>query len=245
MVCLLGQSVSTPAAAADDGKRLKNPEDPWEGLNRKIFAFNDTFDRYLYLPIASAYRFVMPTPLDQGVTNFFTNLLMPVTIANDLFQLKFKAFGSDFGRFFINTTVGVLGFVDVATRVGLEQQREDFGQTLGYWGVHSGPYIVIPFLAGRTVRDALGMVPDWYLAPQSAINNSAVRNGLLAVDLIDTRADLIPAEQLITGDRYIFLRDAYLQQRKFLVSDGEVVDDFGDEHGGDGFDDYDAGGDDW
>ena len=170
---------------------------------------------------------------------------MPVTIANDLFQLKFKAFGSDFGRFFINTTVGVLGFVDVATRVGLEQQREDFGQTLGYCGVHSGPYIVIPFLAGRTVRDALGMVPDWYLAPQSAINNSAVRNGLLAVDLIDTRADLIPAEQLITGDRYIFLRDAYLQQRKFLVSDGEVVDDFGDEHGGDGFDDYDAGGDDW
>ena len=250
MVCLLGQGLPVVVAEARGGERFKNPADPWEGFNRKIFAFNDGFDRYLFLPIASAYRYIMPTPLDQGVTNFFTNFLMPITICNDLFQLKFRAFGSDLGRFAINSTVGVLGFIDVATRLGLEQRREDFGQTLGYWGMHSGPYLVLPFLGGRTVRDAFGMVPDWYLSLQAAIDSNAVRYSLIAVDLVDTRADLIPAEQLITGDRYVFLRDAYLQQRKFLVSDGQVVDDFGDdlfEDGGfedGGFEDggFDGGG---
>jgi len=220
-------------AQTDDDAAWKNPEDPWEGFNRKIFFFNDGVDRYILLPVASAYRFIMPQPLDQGVTNFFNNLLMPISVVNSLFQLKFTGAGVNLGRFVLNSTVGVLGFIDIGIRVGLEERPEDFGQTLGYWGVPSGPYLVVPFWGGVTIRDGLGLFPDWALSLQSSINDVAVRNSLLAVQVIDKRADLIPAEQLITGDRYIFLRDAYLQQRKYLVADGEVEDDFGDDSFGD------------
>lgn len=218
---------ATPALV--DVSELRNPEDPWEKFNRKVFWFNDRFDRYLLLPVATAYRFVLPEPVDQGISNFFTNLLMPITLFNDLFQLKFRSFGSDLGRFIVNSTVGVVGFIDVASRVGLEEEREDFGQTLGYWGVPPGPYVVIPFFTGRTVRDAFGMIPDWALSVQRHIPDPAVRYSVWALEFVDIRADLIPAEQLITGDRYIFLRDAYLQQRRYLIADGDIADDFGEE----------------
>jgi phospholipid-binding lipoprotein MlaA len=238
-LCALWCLPLTVSAQGVDVSELKNPEDPWEGFNRKIFAFNDVVDRYIALPIATAYAFVTPEAVDQGVTNFFKNLLMPVTIVNDLLQLKFVALGSDTGRFFLNSTVGVFGVIDVATLAGLEEEREDFGQTMGYWGVKSGPYLVLPFLGGVTVRDGIGILPNYALSLQSNIGDIAVRNSLLALEFIDIRADLIPAEQLITGDRYIFLRDAYLQQRRYLVADGEVVDDFGDGDSDDDFDDFD------
>lgn len=237
--CLLVCLPALALADAIDVSELKNPEDPWENFNRKVFVFNDVLDRYVALPVATAYSFVTPDAVDQGVTNFFTNLLMPVTIVNDLLQLKFVAFGSDTGRFLLNTTVGVAGVIDVATLVGLAEEIEDFGQTLGYWGVKPGPYVVIPFLGGYTVRDGLSLFPDWALSLQSGMDSIALRNSLLALEYIDKRADLIPAEQLITGDRYIFLRDAYLQQRKYLVADGEVVDDFGEGDFDDFYDDFD------
>lgn len=227
-------------AQSVDVSELKNPEDPWEGFNRKIFAFNDGFDRYIFLPIAKGYDFVTPDAVNIGITNFFNNLLMPITIFNDIFQLKMKAAGSDTGRFLLNSTVGVFGFIDVASMVGMRDQPEDFGQTLGHWGVKSGPYIVLPFLGGYTVRDGLSLVPDWALSVQSHIDDVWVRNSLLAVQFVDQRADLIPAEQLITGDRYIFLRDAYLQQRRYLIADGQIEDDFGEDTFEDDFyDDYD------
>ena len=238
VLLLLTLGVCAPASAQEDAVVWTNPEDPWEGFNRKIFWFNDNVDRYVLLPVASAYRFIMPQPLDQGVTNFFNNLLMPISFVNSIFQLKFAGAGVNLGRFLVNSTVGVLGFIDVGGRIGLEERPEDFGQTLGYWGVPSGPYLVVPFWGGVTIRDGLGLIPDWQLSLQSSIHDVAVRNSLLAVQVIDRRADLIPAEQLITGDRYIFLRDAYLQQRRYLVADGEVEDDFGDDSfGDDGFDD--------
>ena len=235
--CALVLMCPVMAGHADsmDVSQLKNPDDPWEGFNRKIYAFNDGLDRYFMLPVGSAYRFILPEPIDQGVTNFFTNLLMPLTIVNDCLQLKFKAAGMDVSRFFLNSTVGVFGVLDVASRVGLEEEPEDFGQTLGYWGVGSGPYLVLPFLGGRTVRDALGLIPDWAVSLQSNISNTAVRNSLLGFQLIDTRADLIPVEQLISGDRYIFLREAYLQQRRYRIADGDLADDFGEED----YDDFD------
>jgi phospholipid-binding lipoprotein MlaA len=238
ILALLNPAMLVRAESTEDFE-WTNPEDPWEGFNRKIFFFNDGVDRYLLLPVASAYRFIMPRPLDQGVTNFFRNLLMPISVANSVFQLKFQGAGVNLGRFLVNSTAGVLGFIDVASRVGLEERPEDFGQTLGYWGVKPGPYLVVPFWGGVTIRDGVGLIPDWQLSLQSSINDLVVRNSLLVVQVIDKRADLIPAEQLITGDRYIFLRDAYLQQRKYLVADGVVEDDFGD----DGFGDDDFGSD--
>lgn len=241
MLCLAGLLQVVPAMAQQvDISQLGNGKDPWEGFNRKVYAFNDGVDRYLLLPVATAYRYVTPEPVDRGITNFFKNILMPVTIVNDVLQLKLRAAGTDFGRFFLNSTVGVFGFVDVATLVGMEYQREDFGQTLGYWGVEPGPYVVLPFLGGYTLRDGLALWPDYALSVASSIEDVALRNSLVALDLVDLRADLIPAEQLISGDRYIFLRDAYLQQRRYLIADGEVVDDFGEEVF-DGFDDdFDA-----
>lgn len=235
LCCAIACLVVAGPARGVDVSELTNPEDPWEGFNRKMFAFNDGFDRYIYLPAATAYSFITPDAVDQGLTNFFNNMLMPVSIVNSLFQLKFKAFGSDIGRFLLNTTVGVFGFIDVATMVGLDDQPEDFGQTLGYWGVKPGPYLVLPLLGGRTVRDAFGLIPDYALSLYGNIEDEYVRYSTIALYYIDLRADLIPAEQLITGDRYIFLRDAYLQQRKYLVADGQVEDDFGE---GD-FDDFD------
>ncbi len=229
-ICLVWWVLAPFAVAQNvDIRDLENSQDPWEGFNRKVYAFNDGFDRYLLLPVAKGYRYITPDPVDRGVTNFFKNILMPVTIVNDVLQLKLRAAGSGVGRFFLNSTVGVFGVIDVATLVGLEEKREDFGQTLGYWGVKPGPYVVLPFLGGYTVRDGLGLLPDYALSVASSIEDVALRNALIALDVIDIRADVIPAEQLISGDRYVFLRDAYLQQRRYLIADGEVVDDFGDE----------------
>lgn len=235
-VCMPGVTLAQNV----DISELRNLDDPWEGFNRKIYAFNDGFDRYLLFPVASTYRKLTPDPIDRGVTNFFKNILMPVTIANDVMQLKIPAAFSDTGRFLLNSTVGVFGFIDVASLVGLNYEREDFGQTLGYWGVKPGPYVVLPFLGGYTVRDGFGLLPDYALSAANMIDDMVLRNSLVGVDVIDIRADVIPAEQLITGDRYVFLRDAYLQQRRYLVADGDVVDDFGEGDFEDFDDDFDA-----
>lgn len=201
-------------------------EDPWESVNRVVFRFNDTVDTYALKPVAKGYDRFTPEFLQDGIGNVFGNLGDVVVLSNDLLQGKIHDAGIDTSRILFNTTFGVLGFFDVATRMGLHKNDEDFGQTLGAWGLGSGPYVVLPLLGPSSVRDAAGRVPDAFLQPYPYIDHIPTRNLTRAVDIVDTRADLLSAERMITGDKYIFVRNAYLQNREFRTQDGEVEDDF-------------------
>jgi phospholipid-binding lipoprotein MlaA len=201
-------------------------EDPWEGFNRPIFRFNDTVDTYALKPIAQGYRAVTPQFLEDGVHNVFGNIGDVGNLANNLLQGKLHNAGVDTGRLIFNTTFGVLGFFDVARHMGLRKSDEDFGQTLGVWGLNSGPYLVIPFLGPSTVRDATGRVPDSFLTPYPYIDHVPTRNVTRGMQVVDTRANLLQVERLVSGDKYIFIRNAYLQSREFKVKDGQVEDDF-------------------
>ncbi|OWJ97478.1 hypothetical protein B6S59_04135 [Pseudomonas sp. A46] len=223
---LLGRVLACVSLAVLPVAATASEEDPWEGFNRAMFRFNDTLDTYALKPIAKGYQAVTPQFLEDGVHNVFNNIGDVGNLANDLFQLKLHNAGVDTGRLVFNTTFGLLGFFDVATPMGLQRNDEDFGQTLGYWGVESGPYLVIPFLGPSTVRDAGGKIPDAFLEPYPYIDHVPTRNVTRAVDVVDTRASLLSAEKLISGDKYIFIRNAYLQNREFKVKDGEVEDDF-------------------
>ncbi|WP_212629571.1 VacJ family lipoprotein [Pseudomonas sp. KB-10] len=201
-------------------------EDPWEGFNRPIFRFNDTLDTYALKPVAQGYRAVTPQFLEDGVHNVFGNIGDVGNLANNLLQGKLHNAGVDTGRLIFNTTFGILGFFDVAKHMGLQKNNEDFGQTLGVWGLESGPYLVIPFLGPSTVRDAAGRVPDSLLTPYPYMDHVPTRNVTRGVQVVDTRANLLQAERLISGDKYIFIRNAYLQSREYKIKDGQVEDDF-------------------
>ena len=201
-------------------------EDPWESVNRVIFRFNDTVDTYALKPIAQGYQIITPQFVEDGVHNFFNNIGDVGNFANNVLQAKPAAAGVDTARLIFNTTFGLLGFIDVGTKMGLQRSDEDFGQTLGYWGVQSGPYVVIPLLGPSTVRDAVAKYPDTYTSPYKYIDHVPTRNTALGVNLVDTRASLLSAERLINGDKYIFIRNAFLQNREFRVKDGQVTDDF-------------------
>ncbi|MEE1896020.1 MlaA family lipoprotein [Metapseudomonas otitidis] len=201
-------------------------EDPWEGVNRAVFSFNDTVDTYALKPIAQGYQYVTPQFVEDGVHNVFRNVGDVGNLANDLLQGKLHAAGVDTSRLIFNTTFGVLGVFDVATRMGLQRSDEDFGQTLGAWGVGSGPYVVLPLLGPSTLRDAPARFVDSYTTPYPCIDHVPTRNVILGVNTVDTRASLLSAEKMITGDKYVFIRNAYLQNREFKVRDGEVEDDF-------------------
>lgn len=202
-------------------------EDPWEGVNRAIFRFNDTLDTYALKPVAQGYQAVTPQFLEDGIHNAYRNVGDIGNLANDMLQGKFHEAGVDTSRLLLNTTIGVLGFFDVATRMGLDRNDEDFGQTLGAWGVQSGPYVVLPLFGPSTVRDTGGLAADSFLQPYPYMDNDVrARNVARGVEAVDTRASLLSAEKLITGDKYTFIRNAYLQNREFKVKDGEVEDDF-------------------
>ena len=201
-------------------------EDPWEGVNRVVFRFNDTVDTYALKPVAKGYDKVTPQVLQDGIGNVFSNLGDVVVLGNDLLQGKIHDAGVDTSRILFNTTFGLLGFFDVATRMGLQRNDEDFGQTLGAWGLGSGPYVVLPLLGPSSVRDTVGRVPDSFLQPYPHIDHVPTRNLTRAVSTVDTRASLLSVERMITGDKYIFVRNAYLQNREFRTQDGEVEDDF-------------------
>lgn len=201
-------------------------DDPWESFNRPIFVFNDKLDTYALKPLARGYQAVTPQFVEDGIGNVFANVGEIRNCGNDLLQGKFEAAGVDTARFLFNTTFGVLGFFDVATHAGLQRNDEDFGQTLGAWGVSSGPYLVLPFFGPSNPRDAVGLVPDSMAAMKGRITHVPTRNTLQAVDIVDTRADLLSVEKVISGDRYLFIRNAYLQNREFKVKDGQVEDDF-------------------
>lgn len=202
--------------------------DPWRDTNERIFAFNDFFDQLLVRPVANTYTIILPRFARQGIGNFFSNLNDINVFVNDLLQLKFDAALSDSGRFFINSTIGVVGFVDVASGMGLRKNEEDFGQTLGVWGVGSGPYVVLPVFGSSNVRDSFGLVLDTLFNPIQYHDDREVRIGLFMLQETDTRASLLSMDQLVTGDRYLFVREAYVQRRQYLVSDGQVDDEFGD-----------------
>lgn len=227
LACLL---VAAPLAAQDDEVLA----DPWEGFNRKIHNFNDAADRWVMKPVASGYVTITPDPVERGVSNFFDNLLEIRNVLNEVLQGKWKQAGKDTGRFLVNSTIGIVGIFDVAQYMKLERSEgEDFGQTLAVWGVDSGPYVVLPFLGPSTLRDTAALPVDWYTNPMSEIDNISLRNSLRALSFVDTRARLLEAEGFISGDRYVFLREAYLQRRDYLINDGTVTsdsfDDFGDD----------------
>jgi phospholipid-binding lipoprotein MlaA len=215
--------------ASEDGS-ANGVKDPWQGMNRKIQAFNDTADRWVLKPVAKGYEKVVPHLLRRGITNFFTNLTYPLVAVNQFLQGKFAEGASDTGRFIMNTTLGIGGLFDPASGAHLALHDEDFGQTFGKWGVGSGPYLVIPFLGPSTVRDGVGSAVGYVANPAYYyIEDQNTRYGLTALNAIQIRAGLLDAEQLISGDRYIFMRDAYLQRRDYLIKDGQVTDEFLDE----------------
>ncbi len=220
--CVCASLLLASAGAA----QAATEEDPWESINRPIFRFNDTVDTYALKPLAKGYQAVTPQFLEDGIHNMFRNLGDVTNLANNVLQLKPHAAGVDTARLIVNTTFGLAGFFDVGTKMGLQRNDEDFGQTLGYWGVGSGPYVMLPLLGPSTVRDAVAKYPDTYTEPYRYIDHVPTRNTALAVDVVDTRASLLSAEKMISGDKYVFIRNAYLQNREFKVKDGEVVDDF-------------------
>jgi phospholipid-binding lipoprotein MlaA len=206
--------------------------DPWRKTNERVFAFNDFFDQLLVRPVAATYTTFVPRFARQGIGNFFSNINDINVFVNDLLQLKFDDALSDSGRFFINSTLGLVGFIDVASGMGLEKNEEDFGQTLGFWGVKSGPYVVLPVFGSSNVRDSFGLVLDTLFNPIQYHDEAEVRLGLFVVEEIDTRASLLSLDELVSGDRYLFFREAYVQRREYLVNDGQVDNEFGD------FDDF-------
>ena len=225
-IARLGSLMVLVAALLPVMSQAATEEDPWEGFNRAMFRFNDTLDTYALKPVAQGYQAVTPQFLEDGVHNVFGNIGDVGNLANNLLQGKLHDAGVDTSRLIFNTTFGLLGFFDVARHMGLQKSDEDFGQTLGAWGVDNGPYLVIPFLGPSTVRDATGRVPDSFLQPYPYMDHVATRNVIRGVEMVDTRASLLQAERLISGDKYTFIRNAYLQTREFKVKDGEVEDDF-------------------
>lgn len=207
--------------------------DPWEPFNRAIFTFNATTDHFIMKPIAQGYRYVTPKPVRRGVNNVFSNVLEVRNVFNDILQGKIGLAGHDTGRFLINTTLGVAGLFDVAKHMGLPRgDGEDFGQTLAVWGVKDGPYIMLPFLGPRTLRDAAAAPVDWVTSPHGHIDHVRTQNVITVADIIVTREGLLELEEdlgSIGSDKYILLRDVYLQHRNYLVKDGDVEDTFGDD----------------
>ena len=214
----------TPAWAQEQEKRRN--VDPLESVNRPLFALNNTLDKYLIKPLAQGYQFVTPDIVERGVGNFFANMYDFSAALNSVLQWRWKGAAQGGGRFLINSTLGIAGVLDVATPMGLRPYRTDFGHTLAIWGFESGPYLMVPFFGPRTVRSGIGTIVDTYTSVPTYIDNVRLRNSLWGLELVDGRARLLQAEELISGDRYIFVRDAYLQQREYFVNDGKVQDTF-------------------
>ena len=200
-------------------------DDPFEDLNRDIFIFNEKLDEKLLKPAALTYRKVTPQFARTGVTNFFNNLEEIDTTINQVLQGEIKHAFNDVSRFVINSTIGLLGLIDVASKMGLERHEEDFGQTLGVWGFNSGPYIMIPFLGPSNPRDLLSRPISSFLSGTFAMEDNDVKLTLVGIDALETRERLLDAETLIIGDKYIFVKDAYIQSREYEINNGSTEDD--------------------
>ena len=201
------------------------PNDPFEPVNRKVFAFNDALDQYALRPVAKGYNAVTPQPVQDGVSNFFGNLGEVGNMANGVLQGNPKILGISLSRFVINTTLGLGGFLDPATQLGLEARHEDVGKTLAAWGFRSGPFLMLPILGPSTLRDTAGKPGDWYLSPTHQIHDDYTRWGLYGLNTINWRASMLEQEKLIQGDRYTLLRDAWMQRRQFEIDGGQTKSD--------------------
>ena len=218
-------SISTNGHSSDN--------DPLEPMNRAIFEFNEVVDDNILEPVAKGYRYVTPDPVERSVSNFFNNLGEINTIINSALQMKLDKTITSSSRLAINSTVGVLGLFDVATSLGIQREREDFGQTLGHYGISSGPYLVLPFFGPSSFRDAPGFYADVMMeksiSPIHTELHHEERQAIQATNVIDTRANLLKATKILdtaAKDKYIFLRESYLQRRAKLVTDGKDVQDF-------------------
>ena len=204
-------------ASLPPGKR--DPHDPWERMNRATYKFNDKFDHWIARPTARAYQKFVPHFVQTGFRHFIDNIDYPDVMVNDLLQGQLKPFASDTMRFVVNTTLGIGGVFDPATRMGFEKNDRDLGQTFGKWGVPKGPYIVVPFLGPYDLRDGVGSIGDVYLKPKQYLFDSWTNYGLWLGDKIDLRARFLPTDRIVDNsyDPYAFIRNAYLQNRDFKV----------------------------
>lgn len=204
-------------------------EDSLESFNRKIYAFNEFADSKVLKPVAKGYRKVTPGFVRRGIGNVFSNLDDVNNSLNNVFQGKFVDGASDFSRLLVNTTIGVGGIFDPASSIGLKKHQEDWGQTFAVWGMPAGPYVVLPFLGPATLRHAALRPVDAIADPLAYLHPVDHRNWLYALRIIDDREGLLDAEKVMFGERYVFLREAYLQRREYLINDGAVDDPFADD----------------
>ena len=221
---LLAGLMLTGCATLPSGK--PDPRDPWERFNRSSFAFNDALDRAVAKPVAKAYKKVTPRVVRTGVSNALSNLNTVSTVINDVLQGKMRQAGHDSGRFLLNSTLGLGGLFDPASAAGLQNNDEDFGQTLGKWGVKPGPYLMLPLLGPSNVRDTFARIPDQYTYPVNYLQDDSTRYVIRAIDFLDLRAGLLDLDAQLerSYDRYAFVRNAWMQRREFMVSDGNVDD---------------------
>jgi phospholipid-binding lipoprotein MlaA len=229
-VLLVACIATVSCASSGPAKPAPGANDPFEKFNRGVYRFNDGFDRHMLKPTAEAYDKHVPGPIKTGVHNFFNNLVEPTTIINDVLQGKGKQAMADTWRFTFNSTIGLLGFIDVASKLGLERHDEDFGQTFAVWGIPEGPYLVLPVLGPSSVRAGVGLIPYYaYTYPVTQLKPKDTLWGLTAVNAVQLRASLLEASNLLQQaalDPYIFLREAYRQRRLNLIYDGNPPLDY-------------------
>ena len=227
LACVLVGACSSTPPNLDGSEPERSPADPWEPLNRTIFSGNRGIDRFTLRPLAKGYGIVVPRFIRLGVNNFSRNLRSPLHIINHFLQGKFVSGFRQTGRFLMNTTFGIVGLMDVATDAGIDVEVEDFGQTLAVWGVPDGPFVVVPLLGPRTLRDAI-VIPFNFLAdPLLHYDNSSVRDKIYLIRTIDFRHQVLSLEELLEDayDPYIRMREAYLQRRRYLIHDGNPPED--------------------
>ena len=225
-VILIGLiTILSSGCATYSGNSLSDANDPLQSVNRPVFAMNDAFDTALFKPLAKGYNAVAPKPIKDGVTNFFSNLNEIDNAINNLFQGKPDKFAISVGRLAINSTLGIGGIVDVASRMGLQHSPEDLGQTIGYLGAGSGPYIVLPLLGSSSVRDVPGRIISMYLNPLAWLDDISFRNIMVGINAVNSRSNLLAKEEIaqeISDDKYTLYKDAFLEEREFEISDGNL-----------------------
>lgn len=236
---LLGFFVVIVTGCATSKIPLSHPQDPYESFNREVFAFNMAVDRAFFRPIAKVYDAVLPWPIKKGVRNFFGNISDVTSVANEILQLHFAQVAANLARVAINTTIGIGGLFDVASSLGLEQDKEDFGLTLASWGSENTPYLVLPFMGPYTLRDFVGVPIDYlFFSVWPYVNDDDLRFGLQGTSTLQRRVSLLAGDKIIDQafDPYVFVRDAYLQRRAYLVKEAkeehvmQYVDEKGVEH---------------
>lgn len=221
IIALFVAVLLVPALAGCVHSPPTKPWDPLEPVNRAMFSFNQTLDEYILRPVAEGYHTVAPDPVEAAVGNFFDNAHAPITIVNSLLQLKWASFNYALGRFIINSTAGILGLIDVASAIGIKDPDEDLGQTLGYWGLGRGAYLVLPFFGPSSGRDFVGSIGDGFLYPLNYLDSLVTRLSLQALYIIDTRVSFLAFDQVLEAqfDPYIFVRSYYLKSLQAAVQD--------------------------